>query len=40
MEGVRRDMLRQEQRKFENLYILEKQQELTKTLKENEQKEV
>lgn len=36
MDGVRRDMLRQEQRKFDNLYTLEKQQELTKRLKENE----
>lgn len=35
--GIFRDVERQEQRKFENLYILEQQQELTKKLREREQ---
>lgn len=38
MDGVRRDIQQQEQRRFENLYILEKQQELTEKLRENEQR--
>lgn len=37
--GIFRDLQRQEQRKFENLYILEQQQELTKKLQEREQNE-
>ncbi|XP_028040722.1 protein PET117 homolog, mitochondrial [Bombyx mandarina] len=32
-EGVVRDMERQQKRKIENLYLLEKQNELTKKLK-------
>lgn len=38
MDGVRRDMQRQEQRRFENLYILEKQKELADKLRESEPK--
>ncbi|XP_055298220.1 protein PET117 homolog, mitochondrial [Sitodiplosis mosellana] len=38
--GIIRDVQRQEQRKFENLYVLEQQQELTKKLKEREQKDL
>lgn len=32
-EGVLRDIERQQQRKIENIYVLEKQNELTKQLK-------
>lgn len=35
--GIIRDVKQQEQRKFENMYILEQQQELTKQLKQREQ---
>lgn len=38
--GIMRDVERQEQRKFENLYVLEQQRELTKKLREREQKEL
>ncbi|XP_031629357.1 uncharacterized protein LOC116344763 [Contarinia nasturtii] len=37
--GIIRDVQQQEQRKFENMYILEQQQELTKKLREREEKE-
>lgn len=40
MTGVIRDVERQEQRKFENRYILEQQMELTTKLREAEQKEL
>lgn len=32
MDGVVKDMQRQEQRRFENMYVLEQQLELTKKL--------
>lgn len=32
MDGVVKDMQRQEQRRFENMYVLEQQMELTKKL--------
>ena len=35
--GVYRDIARQEERRFENMYILEQQRELTKKLRESEQ---
>ncbi|KAL3269281.1 hypothetical protein HHI36_008357 [Cryptolaemus montrouzieri] len=35
-EGVLRDIDRQQKRKIENLFILQKQQELTKQLKKEE----
>lgn len=37
--GVYRDIAQQEQRKFENMYILEQQRELTKKLRESEQQQ-
>lgn len=36
--GIARDVQHQEERKFENLYILEQQRELTEKLRENERK--
>lgn len=38
--GIMRDVERQEQKKLENLYILEQQQELTKKLRAREQREL
>lgn len=37
-EGVIRDIERQQRRKIENLYLLEKQNELTQKLKKEEER--
>lgn len=34
--GIARDVQRQEERRFENMYVLEQQRELTKKLRERE----
>lgn len=36
MDGVAKDMERQEQRRFENMYVLEQQLELSKKLQANQ----
>lgn len=38
--GIFRDIERQQEKRFENLYILEQQRELTKKLREREQNEM
>lgn len=38
--GIMRDVERQEQKKLENRYILEQQQELTKKLRAREQRDL
>lgn len=36
--GIAKDVQRQEERRFENMYVLEQQRELTKKLREQEQR--